>query len=157
MCRGRLGLRLATRPRCRDCASPFPGLLLFTLDPHLIILKVKQGGIKYYFWVLGMTWHGVDIGMMVRVFANGVGDLGSIPCRVIPKTQKWYLMPPCLTLSNIRLGSRGKWSNPEKGIALSLHLSVVAIKKGAFVSTSTKGWQLYFLLISVLATQENST
>ena len=30
--------------------------------------------------------------MMVRVFANGPGDLGSIPGRVIPKTQKWYLM-----------------------------------------------------------------
>ena len=26
-----------------------------------------------------------DIGMMVRVFANGPGDLGSIPSRVIPK------------------------------------------------------------------------
>ena len=29
-----------------------------------------------------------DIGMMVRVFANGPGDLGSIPGRVIPKTRK---------------------------------------------------------------------
>ena len=29
----------------------------------------------------------LDIGMMVRVFANGPGDLGSIPDRVILKTQ----------------------------------------------------------------------
>ena len=29
-----------------------------------------------------------DIGQVVRVFANGPGDLGSIPGRVIPKTQK---------------------------------------------------------------------
>ena len=28
---------------------------------------------------------------MVRVFANGSGDLGSIPGRVIPKTQKMVL------------------------------------------------------------------
>ena len=28
---------------------------------------------------------------MVRVFANGPGDLGSIPGRVIPKTQKMVL------------------------------------------------------------------
>ena len=28
-----------------------------------------------------------DIGMMVRVFANGPEDLGSIPGRVVPKTQ----------------------------------------------------------------------
>ena len=29
-----------------------------------------------------------DIGLAVRVFANDPGDLGSIPGRVIPKTQK---------------------------------------------------------------------
>ena len=36
-----------------------------------------------------------DIGIMVRVFANGPEDLGSIPGWVIPKTQKngtWYLL-----------------------------------------------------------------
>ena len=32
-----------------------------------------------------------DIGQMVRVFANGPGDQGSIPGRVIPKTQKMVL------------------------------------------------------------------
>ena len=34
---------------------------------------------------------------MSRVFTNGPEDQGSIPGRVIPKTQKWYLIPPCLT------------------------------------------------------------
>ena len=29
--------------------TPFPGLLHFTLDMYLILLSVKQGGIKYYF------------------------------------------------------------------------------------------------------------
>ena len=29
--------------------TPFPGLLHFTLDPYLIMLSVKQGGIKYHF------------------------------------------------------------------------------------------------------------
>ena len=46
-------------------------------------------------------------------------------------------MPPCLTLSIIRYGSRVKWRNPGKGVASSLHLGVVAIKKGAFGSPST--------------------
>ena len=32
-----------------------------------------------------------DIGIMVRVFANDPGDQGSIPGRVIPKTQKMVL------------------------------------------------------------------
>ena len=31
-------------------ATPFPGLLHFTLDPYLIMLSVKQGGIKYHFF-----------------------------------------------------------------------------------------------------------
>ena len=30
-------------------ATPFPRLFHFTLDPHLIMLSVKQGGIKYHF------------------------------------------------------------------------------------------------------------
>ena len=30
-------------------ATPFPGLLHFTLDTYLILLSVKQGGIKYHF------------------------------------------------------------------------------------------------------------
>ena len=56
------------------------------------------------------------IGVVGRVFANVPWDLGSIPGRVIPKTLKWYLIPPCLTLSNIRYVSRVKWSNPGKGV-----------------------------------------
>ena len=35
------------------------------------------------------------------------------------RLKKWYLMPPCLTLSIIRYGSRVKWSNPVKGVAPS--------------------------------------
>ena len=30
-------------------ATPFPGLLHFTLDTYLILPSVKQGGIKYHF------------------------------------------------------------------------------------------------------------
>ena len=42
-------------------ATPFPGLLYFTLDPYLILLSVKQGSIKYhFFWVFGMTWPGIE-------------------------------------------------------------------------------------------------
>ena len=39
--------------------TPFPGLLHFTLDPWLIILSVKQGGIKYHFESL--VW--LDLGL----------------------------------------------------------------------------------------------
>ena len=33
------------------------------------------------------------------------------------RLKKWYLIPPCLTLSIIRDGSRVKWSNVGKGVA----------------------------------------
>ena len=40
---------IATTPRCRGGRYSFPGLLNFILDPYLIMLSVKQGGIKYHF------------------------------------------------------------------------------------------------------------
>ena len=49
--------------------------------------------------------------------------------------KKWYLMPPCLTLSIIMYGSRVKWSNPGEGMTFG---RVVAIEKGAFGLPSTK-------------------
>ena len=45
-----------TTPRWREERYFFPWLLHFTLDPHLIMLSVQQGNIKYHFWVFGMTW-----------------------------------------------------------------------------------------------------
>ena len=41
-------------------ATPFPGLLHFTLDTYLIFLSVKQGGIKYHFKVFGMIRPGIE-------------------------------------------------------------------------------------------------
>ena len=49
---------IATTPRCRGGRYSFPGLLYFTLDSYLIMLSVKQGGIKYHFLSLwyDSTW-----------------------------------------------------------------------------------------------------
>ncbi len=60
--------------------------------------------------------------------------------------KKWYLIPPCLTLSIIRYVSRVMWGNPGKGVALSLHLGVVAIEKGAFGLPLTMVANFTFLL-----------
>ena len=56
---------------------------------------------------------------------------------IYQRLKKWYLMPPCLTLSIIRYGSRVKQSNPGKEQRPPLHLGVVAIEKGAFGLPST--------------------
>ena len=50
------------------------------------------------------------------------------------RLKKWYLIPPYLTFSIIRCGSRIKWSNPGKGVVPSLHNGEVTIEKGAFGS-----------------------
>ena len=48
-------------PKCRGGRySFFSGLLNFTLDPYLIYLSAKQRGMKYHFWVFGMTRPGIE-------------------------------------------------------------------------------------------------
>ena len=84
--------------------------------------------------------------MIVRVFAYGSRDLASIPGRVIPKAQKWYLMPLCLTLSNIRQGSRVKWSNPEKGVSPSPTPWCNSYRKGSLRVTLDYGISIFGLL-----------
>ena len=49
-----------------------------------------------------------DIGPAVRVFANGPGDLGSIPGRVIPKTLKMELDTTLLNTQHYKVRFKGK-------------------------------------------------
>ena len=49
-----------------------------------------------------------DIGLAVRVFANGPGDQGSIPGRVIPKTQKMVLDASFLNTQSYKVRIKGK-------------------------------------------------
>ena len=53
------------------------------------------------------------------------------------KLKKWYLMPPCLTPSIIRYGSRVKWSNQGKGVAPSTTPWCNSYWKGTVGSPST--------------------
>ena len=49
-----------------------------------------------------------EIGMMVRVFANCLGELGSIPGRVIPKTQKVVLDASLLNTQHYKVRIKSK-------------------------------------------------
>ena len=69
------------------------------------MLSVKQGSI---FLVFIMTRSKPDIGLAVRVFANSPGDLGSIPGRVIPKTQKMVLDASLLNTQHYKVRIKGK-------------------------------------------------
>ena len=82
-----------------------------------------------------------------RVFANGLGDLGSIPCPIIPKTLKMVLIPPCLTLNNIGYVSRLKWSNPGKGVVPSPTPCCSSYWKESLLVALDYSHQLYLLLL----------
>ena len=73
---------------------------------------MKQTWRITYQYILGFYWvsTGVlpDIGLAVRVFANGPGDLGSIPGRVIPKTQKMVLDASLLNTQHYKVRIKGK-------------------------------------------------
>ena len=60
-----------------------------------------------------------DIGLAVRVFANGQGDLGSIPGRVIPKTQKKVLDASLLNTQHYKVRIKGKVEQSREGVAPS--------------------------------------
>ena len=81
---------------------------------------------------------------MVRVFANGPRNLGSILGRVIPKTQKMAL--DATLLNKVRI--KGKVEQSGERCNAPLHLGVVAIEKGAFGSPSTTVTNFTLLIAS---------
>ena len=78
-------------------------LLHGTMHVYFYLLKHNQVlFFQYYLYVYP------DIGIMVRVFANGPEDLGSIPGRVIPKTQKMVLYAILLNTQHYKVRIKGK-------------------------------------------------
>ena len=63
--------------------------------------------------------------------------------------KKWYLIPPCLTLSNISYVSRVKWSIPGKGVAPSPAPRYCSYWKGSLMVALDYGRQLYFICIKM--------
>ena len=68
------------------------------------------------------------------------------PVESYQRLKKWYLMPPCLTHSIIRYGSRVSEAIQEKESCPPLHLGVVVIEKRAFGSPLNSVGQLTNLL-----------
>ena len=67
----------------------------------------KQGDKQNKF--IFITKHAmIHFGPAVRVFANGPGDLGSIPGRVIPKTLKMELDTTLLNTQHYKVRFKGK-------------------------------------------------
>ena len=84
--------------------------------PNCEMAKLRDWRIYYvYLWadifqkdknpLIPKLWH---IGPAVKVFANGPGDLGSIPGRVIPKTLKMELDTTLLNTQHYKVRFKGK-------------------------------------------------
>ena len=85
---------------------------------------------RNYYWkgVIEIIWRKLksalielvlDIGLAVRVFANGPGDLGSISGRVIPKTQKMVLDAFLLNTQQYKVMIKGKVEQSRECVAPS--------------------------------------
>ena len=57
---------------------------------------------------------------MSIVFTNGPGDLGSIPGRVLPKTQQMVLDAALLSTQHYKVSIKGKVKQSREGVAPSL-------------------------------------
>ena len=89
-----------------------------------------------------------DIGLGVRVFANGPGDLGSIPGRVIPKTQKMVLDASLLNTQHYEVRIKGKVEQSREGVAPSPTPWCSSYWKGNLRVTLDYSRQLYLLIYS---------
>ena len=77
----------------RSLISPIIHLMIILI--HCMWNSKSWTLLNFIFRILIIIYNR-PIGIMVIGFANGPGYWDSIPDRVIPKTQKWYLMSPCL-------------------------------------------------------------
>ena len=74
---------------------------------------------------------------MSWVFANGPGDRGPIPGRVIPKTQIMVLDAALVNTQSYKVVIKDKVERSREWSDAFLYTSVVAIEKGAFGSPLT--------------------
>ena len=86
----------------------------------------------------------------IRVFANGPGDLGSIPGRVIRKTQKMVLNASLLNTQHYKVRIKGKVEQSREGVAPSPTHWCSSYRKGSLRVTLDYGRQLYFFYISTI-------
>ena len=93
---------------------------------------------KYFCFMLLQRNSHWNVCLFIICFFNSLGDWGSIPGRVIPKTQKMVLDASLLNTQHYKVWIKGKVEQSwKRSSAPPLHVGVVAIGKGEFASPST--------------------
>ena len=116
--------------------SPTPRCCSYLKGSLLVFLEYSQ-----------LNYFVRPIGIMIRVFTNGVGVWGSIPRRVIQKTGTWYRLDTALlNTQHYKLRIKSKLSNPRK--APSLAPRRCSYWKGnLLIVCPTVGQQLYIYIV----------
>ena len=91
--------------------------------------------------------------MMVRVFANGPGDLSSILGRAIPKTQKMVLDAALLNTQHYKERIKGKVEQSRERGSAPLTSRCSSYRKGSLRVTLDYGRQLYLLYLYTILTK----
>ena len=86
---------------------------------------------------MGLLWY--------KHFWRGPGDLGSIPGRVIPKTQKMVLDASLLNTQHYKVRIKGKVEQSREGVAPSPTPWCSSYRKGSLRVTLDYGRQLYIM------------
>ena len=92
---------------------------------HSVVANFLENEIEVsQFKLLSRSFSDPAIGLMSRVFANCLGDRGSISGRVIPKTQKLVLDDPLLNAQHYKVGIKGKVEQSREWSSALLYTSV---------------------------------
>ena len=107
-----------------------PTIMGLEMDPCLCQRALVQSGQKLSAFYRTLAW-------WLECFPRAQETWVQSQVETYQILKKWYLMPPCLTISIIRYGSRVKWSNLGKGVMPSPTPRCGSNRKGAFGSPST--------------------
>ena len=106
--------------------SPFPTeITVEPLDSHPYIDQTGISEILLDFTPYAYCYTNLVFGLVGSVFANGPGDLGSIPVRVIPKTLKMVLDIPLLNTQHCNVRIKGKVEQFRERTSALHHISVL--------------------------------
>ena len=130
---------------------------LSTKDARNLLFPVESfttnmGIIKYYLWpnftalkfLLKIKLQYLQQGLKMHIYIYIYIYIYIVECLPVV-----YLIPPCLTLSNVRYVSRVKWSNPGKGVVPSPTPRCSSYWKESLLVALDYARQLYFTYIYI--------
>ena len=115
----RLPFRWLLHQRVGEGTTPFPGLLHFTLDLYLIMLSVKQGGIKYHFLSLwyDSTWDWTQVSQAIGEHSNHYANVQPYCANTLVKVMNPTILSPAVgkIVGQTELLSFGMTTSLEEG------------------------------------------